>query len=140
MAMAGKVEPAELITTADIARRLDVSPQRAHQLAQQPRFPRAVGRVGNSNVWRASDVERWRLQRAREQWIADAVALAPRTGGLLQSTFRAVLQNRLANALGAKPDMPGASVADVIQAAVDAVKDAGVPRFDPALLKLEWPT
>ena len=104
--MAGKVEPAELITTADIARRLDVSPQRAHQLAQQPRFPRAVGRVGNSNVWRASDVERWRLQRAREQWIADAVALAPRTGGLLQSTFRAVLQNRLANALGLSQTCP----------------------------------
>ena len=137
--MAAKVEPAELVTTADIARRLDASPQRAHQLTQQPRFPKTAGRVGSSNVWRASDVERWGVQRTREQWIADAVALAPRTGGLLQSTFRSVLQNRLANALGTKPDMPGASVGDVVHAAVDAVRDAGVPRFDPSLLKLEWP-
>lgn len=137
--MATTIEPAELVMTADIARRLGVSPQRAHQLTQQPRFPKAVGRVGSSNVWSASNVESWRVQRIREQWTADAVALAPRTGGLVQSTFRSVLQNRLANALGAKPDMPGASVADVVHAAVDAVKDAGVPRFDPALLTLEWP-
>lgn len=138
--MAEKFEPGELITTADIARLLEVSPQRAHQLAQVERFPRPVGRVGNSAVWRASDIERWRAQRAKQQWIADAVALAPRTGGLLQGMFRSALRNRLANALGKTPDMPGASVSEVVHAAVDSVKDAGVPRFDPALLKLEWPS
>ena len=137
--MAVKVEPAELITATDIARRLEVSPQRAHQLAQQARFPRAVGRVGNSDVWRASDIEKWRVQRVKEQWIADAVALVPRTGGLLQSMFRASLQNWLANALGKEPAMPNASVADVVHAAMDSVKDSGVPRFAPALMTLEWP-
>jgi predicted DNA-binding transcriptional regulator AlpA len=137
--MAAKVEPAELITVPDIARSLEVSPQRAHQLTQQGRFPKAVGRVGNSNVWRASDIERWRVQRAKEHWIAEAVALVPRTGGLLQSMFRASLQNRLANALGNHPDMPGASVAEVVGAAMASVKAEGVPRFDPALLTLEWP-
>jgi len=138
--MAEKVEPAELITAADIARSLEVSPQRAHQLTQQARFPKAVGRVGNSNVWRASDIQRWRVQRAKEQWIADAVALVPRTGGLLQSMFRSVLQSSLANGLGKRPAMPGTSVADVVHAATESVKDRGVPRFDPALLKLEWPS
>lgn len=137
--MATKVEPAELITSADVARLLEVSPQRAHQLAQQARFPRAIGRVGNSDVWRASDVDRWRVQRTKEQWMAEAVALAPRTGGFLQSQFRALLQAGLANALGTKPSMPGASVADVVRAALDSVSDLGVPRFDPALLKLDWP-
>lgn len=137
--MAAKVEPAELITAADIARSLEVSPQRAHQLSQQSRFPNPVGRVGNSNVWRASDIERWRIQRAKAQWIADAVALVPRTGGLLQSLFRASLQHRLSNALGKRPDMPGASVADVVHAAMASVEADGVPRFDPALLTLEWP-
>ena len=138
--MGQKVEPAELITTADIARLLQVSPQRAHQLARLERFPQPVGRVGNSTVWRASDIEGWRVQRAKQQWIADAVALVPRTGGLLQGMFRSVLQNRLSNALGKSPDMPGASVAEVVHAAIDSVKDSGIPRFDPLLLKLEWPS
>jgi predicted DNA-binding transcriptional regulator AlpA len=138
--MAAQIEPAELITAADIARRLAVTPQRVHQLVQQARFPRAVGRVGNSDVWRASDIERWRVQRAKEQWIADAVALVPRTGGLLQSMFRASLQNRLANAVGKDPATPGASVAEVVHAAMDSVKDSGVPRFDPALLGRAWPS
>jgi predicted DNA-binding transcriptional regulator AlpA len=138
--MAVKVEPAELITVSDIARFLEVSPQRAYQLTQQARFPNAVGRVGNSNVWRASDIERWRVQRAKEQWIADAVARVPRTGGLLQSAFRVSLQARLANALGPRAATPGASVADVVHAATESLKDRGVPRFDPALLNLEWPS
>jgi predicted DNA-binding transcriptional regulator AlpA len=138
--MAAKVEPDELITAADIARSLEVSPQRAHQLTQQARFPKAIGRVGNSNVWRASDIERWRTQRAKEQWIADAVALVPRTGGLLQSTFRSSLQISLSNALGKNPAMLGASVTDVVHVAMESVRDSGVPRFDPALLKLQWPS
>lgn len=137
--MVPAVELSELITSADVARLLEVSPQRAHQLVQQARFPRPVGKVGNSDVWRASEIQRWRGQRAKEKWIADAVALAPRTGGFLQSQFRAVLQARLANALGGKPAMPGASVADVVQASLDSLSDLGEPRFDPALLKLNWP-
>jgi hypothetical protein len=47
------------------------------------------------------------------------------------------LQNYLANALGSRPEMPGASVAEVVYAAMDGL--GGVPRFDLKLLKLDWP-
>lgn len=137
--MPPKVEPAELVTAADIGRRLGVSTQRAHQLAQQGRFPEPVGRVATSVVWRWRDIERWNFQRTNEKWIAEAIALVPRTGGILQSLFRMTLQNRLANALGSKPEMPGASVADVVRAAIDDLSDRGSPRFDRKLLELEWP-
>ena len=137
--VAPRVELDELVTMADIGRRLNVTPQRAHQLAQQNRFPAPVGQVGGLKVWRWPSVERWDRQRTKEQWIADAVALAPRTGGVLQSLFRAHLQNRLANALGSKAEMPGASVADVVSAAIADLDGRGMPRFDPALLQLKWP-
>lgn len=137
--MAPKVEPTELVTAADIGRRLGVSGQRVHQLTQQKRFPEPVGRVATSAVWRWSDIERWSRQRAKERWIAEAVALVPRTGGLLQSMFRMTLQNRLANALGSRPEMPGASVADVVAAAIEDLQNRGIPRFDPKLMKLDWP-
>jgi len=138
--MQTNVELAELVTTAEIARMLNVSPQRAHQLSRQPRFPQPVGTVGQSQVWRSPDIERWSRQRAKEQWIADAVALVPRTGGILQSMFRSTLQDTLAHALGSKGEVPRGSVADVVQQALDLVEQHGVPRFDPALLKLDWPT
>jgi hypothetical protein len=137
--LAPKVELDELVTAADVGRRLGVTPQRAHQLTQQERFPNPIGRVANSDVWRWHDIERWSRQRAKEQWIADAVALVPRTGGILQSLFRMTLQNRLANALGSKPERPGASVADVVAAAIADLDERGMPRFDPKLLQLEWP-
>ena len=137
--MSPKVEPGELVTVADIGRRLGVSAQRAHQLAQQERFPAPVGRVATSVVWRWGDIERWNHQRAKERWIAEAVALVPRTGGILQSMFRMTLQNRLANALGSKPEMPGAAVSDVVEAAIEDLGKRGMPRFDPKLLQLQWP-
>jgi hypothetical protein len=132
-----KVDLEELVTVADIGRRLGVSTQRAHQLTRQARFPKRVGRVGQSEVWRLQDIERWRVQRAKERWIADAIAFVPRTGGVLQSQFRAALQIYLSNALGRNPEIPGASVAEVVRAAMEGV--GGVPRFDPALLELDWP-
>lgn len=138
--MQTNVELAELVTTAEIARMLNVSPQRAHQLTRQQRFPKPVGTVGQSQVWRSPDIERWRRQRATEQWIADAVALVPRTGGILQSVFRSTLQNTLAHALSSKGEVPRGSVADVVRQALGVVEQHGVPRFDPALLELDWPT
>jgi hypothetical protein len=36
--------------------------------------------------------------------------------------------------------MLGASVTDVVHVAMESVRDSGVPRFDPALLKLQWPS
>jgi hypothetical protein len=49
----------ELVTSADIGRRLGLSKQRAHQLAAMPAFPDPVGQVGRSAVWRWPDVEVW---------------------------------------------------------------------------------
>jgi len=138
--MRTNVELAELVTTAEISRMLNVLPQRAHQLTRQPRFPKPVGTVGQSQVWRSPDIERWSRQRAKEKWIADAVALVPRTGGILQSVFRSTLQNKLSHALGSKGEVPRGSVADVVRQALDLVEQYGVPRFDPALLELDWPT
>ncbi len=135
--MAPKFELEELVTAADIGRRLEVSPQRAHQLTQQARFPKPAGRVGNSEVWRWRTIEQWSREREKERWIADAVALVPRTGGILQSMFRSALQNYLANSLGRNPEKKGATVAEVVYAAMEGLP--GVPRFDPKLLKLEWP-
>lgn len=136
--MAAKIDPRELVTAADIARRLDISPQRVHQLNQQDRrFPTSEGRVGASDVWRWSKIEAWQRQRAKEQWIAEAVALVPRTGGILQSKFRSSLQNYLSHALGKKSEMRGASVAEVVRQAMEGL--GGLPRFDPKLLTLEWP-
>jgi hypothetical protein len=139
MKMAPRVELDELVTAPDIGRRLSVSPQRAHKLTQHDRFPAPVGKVGPSLVWRWRDIESWDRRRMKERWIADAVALVPRTGGILQSLFRMTLQNRLANALGSKPEMPGASVAEVVSAAIRDLDGRGQPRFDPKLLRLDWP-
>jgi hypothetical protein len=47
----------DLLTGADVARRLGVSTQRVHQLRQQPGFPEPIDRVGNYLVWRAADVD-----------------------------------------------------------------------------------
>jgi predicted DNA-binding transcriptional regulator AlpA len=50
---------AGLVTPPQIARLLDVSRARAHELVDRPDFPRPVGRLGRSEVWRRRDVERW---------------------------------------------------------------------------------
>ena len=49
----------ELVIASDIARRLGLSRQRVHQLAALPGFPRPIGRLGRSDVWRLRDTEAW---------------------------------------------------------------------------------
>lgn len=49
----------DLVTGAEIGRRLGLSTQRVHQLAERPDFPAALGHVGNSVVWRWADVQQW---------------------------------------------------------------------------------
>jgi hypothetical protein len=61
--MAAKVELDDLVTGAEIGRRIGLSTQRVHQLAGQPGFPQPLGRVGNYVVWRWRDVERWNKKR-----------------------------------------------------------------------------
>ena len=59
----------ELVIAADIAQRLVISRARVSVLASRSDFPRPVGRLGRSDVWRWTSVERWaretgRLERA----------------------------------------------------------------------------
>jgi predicted DNA-binding transcriptional regulator AlpA len=49
----------DLVTGAEIARRLAISPTRVSQLAQRPTFPRPLGRLGHATIWRWADIERW---------------------------------------------------------------------------------
>lgn len=48
-----------LVSGAEIARRLGVSKQRAHQLTHMDGFPEPLGRLGAAIVWRWSDVAAW---------------------------------------------------------------------------------
>jgi hypothetical protein len=49
----------ELVIAADIAERLHLSRARVSVLSTRPDFPRPVGRLGRSDVWRWASVERW---------------------------------------------------------------------------------
>jgi len=49
----------DLVTGGEIANRLGISRARLHQLAARPDFPEPLGRVGQSKVWRWSDVRIW---------------------------------------------------------------------------------
>ena len=55
----------ELVTASDIARRLGLSRQRINQLQVQPGFPKPIGVLAKSNIWRWSAVERWAVQTGR---------------------------------------------------------------------------
>ena len=55
----------ELVIAVDIARRLGMSPQRVNVLASGPGFPKPVGKLGRSSVWRWITVERWARETGR---------------------------------------------------------------------------
>jgi len=55
----------ELVVAADIAERLRISRARVSVLAQRSGFPRPVGRLGRSDVWRWTSVERWARETGR---------------------------------------------------------------------------
>lgn len=55
----------ELVIAADIADRLRISRARVSVLATRPDFPRPVGRLGRSEVWRWTNVERWARDTGR---------------------------------------------------------------------------
>jgi predicted DNA-binding transcriptional regulator AlpA len=55
----------ELVIAADIAQRLGVSRARVSVLANRSDFPRPVGRLGRSAVWRWASVERWARDTGR---------------------------------------------------------------------------
>jgi predicted DNA-binding transcriptional regulator AlpA len=55
----------ELVIAADIAERLRISRARVSVLANGRGFPRPVGRLGRSDVWRWTSVERWARDTGR---------------------------------------------------------------------------
>ena len=55
----------ELVIAADIAERLRISRARVSVLATRSDFPRPVGRLGRSEVWRWASVERWARETRR---------------------------------------------------------------------------
>jgi predicted DNA-binding transcriptional regulator AlpA len=55
----------ELVVAADIAARLSISRARVSVLSSRSDFPRAVGRLGRSDVWRWTSVERWARETGR---------------------------------------------------------------------------
>jgi predicted DNA-binding transcriptional regulator AlpA len=55
----------ELVVAADIAERLGISRARVSVLASRSGFPKPVGRLGRSDVWRWSSVERWARETGR---------------------------------------------------------------------------
>ena len=52
-----------LVGLTEIARMLDVSRQRAHQLAQTDGFPRPTAELSSGRVWETVDVEAWIRER-----------------------------------------------------------------------------
>jgi predicted DNA-binding transcriptional regulator AlpA len=55
----------ELVIAVDIAKRLGISPQRVYVLATGSAFPKPLGTLGRSAVWRWSSVERWARETGR---------------------------------------------------------------------------
>lgn len=55
----------ELVIAVDIAKRLSMSPQRVYVLAGGASFPKPVGMLGRSAVWRWNSVERWARETGR---------------------------------------------------------------------------
>lgn len=69
-------ELGDLVTGAEIGRRLGVSTQRAHQLARLDGFPGPVGRVGSAIVWHWAEVKAWDKARRRTRGPAKRAARA----------------------------------------------------------------
>jgi predicted DNA-binding transcriptional regulator AlpA len=55
----------ELVIATDIAQRLALTSQRVYVLASGPGFPKPIGKLGRSSVWRWSSVERWARETGR---------------------------------------------------------------------------
>jgi len=55
----------ELVIAADIAERLRISRARVSVLATRSDFPRPIGRLGRSDVWRWTSIERWASDSGR---------------------------------------------------------------------------
>lgn len=58
----------EIVSAAEVARRIGVSRERVRQLAEEPgRFPTAVGNIRGSRAWRWGDVSDWLVAGGRRR-------------------------------------------------------------------------
>jgi predicted DNA-binding transcriptional regulator AlpA len=55
----------DLVIAVDVAKRLGISPQRVNILATGPGFPKPLGKLGRSSVWRWNSIERWARDTGR---------------------------------------------------------------------------
>jgi predicted DNA-binding transcriptional regulator AlpA len=55
----------ELVIAVDVAKRLGISAQRVNVLATGAGFPKPLGKLGRSSVWRWSSIERWARETGR---------------------------------------------------------------------------
>lgn len=53
----------DLVTGAEIGRRLGISRQRVAKIAVRAGFPEPLGRLGQAKVWRWADVRAWAEER-----------------------------------------------------------------------------
>jgi predicted DNA-binding transcriptional regulator AlpA len=53
------------VIATEIAKRLAISAQRVYVLAAAPGFPKPIGTLGRSAVWRWSSVEQWARETGR---------------------------------------------------------------------------
>jgi len=58
---------AELVSGAEIGRRLGVSREAVRQWRHRPGFPEPLGRVGRAVVWDWATVHRWAERRDSQQ-------------------------------------------------------------------------
>lgn len=63
--MSPRVDLEELVTGAEIGRRIGVSTSRLHQLREQDGFPEPLGKVGKAIVWRWADIQKWAHRTGR---------------------------------------------------------------------------
>jgi predicted DNA-binding transcriptional regulator AlpA len=55
----------ELVIAADIADRLGISRQRVNVLTSSAGFPKPIGKLGRSSVWRWKGIENWARETGR---------------------------------------------------------------------------
>jgi prophage regulatory protein len=55
----------DLVGVTEIGRMLDISKQRAHQLAAEPGFPKPAATITAGRVWKRADVEKWARKAGR---------------------------------------------------------------------------
>ena len=63
----------QLIDLTEIAELLDVSPERADELAEGVVFPPSVGKRGAERLWRRADVELWARAIRPRVWPSELV-------------------------------------------------------------------